>query len=61
MSAPSSVRGLFVESARVVQRAREEEELVIHIGIDVARMRNGATAVLRTLYRSRLDPVLPVL
>jgi Mycothiol maleylpyruvate isomerase N-terminal domain len=36
-------------------------DLVIHIGIDVARIRRGANATIRALYRSRLDPVLPVL
>ena len=35
--------------------------LVLHIGIDVARLRNGPTAILRALYRSPLDPVFPVL
>jgi len=35
--------------------------LAIHIGVDIARLRHGATQTLRMLYRSRLDPVLPVL
>ncbi len=35
--------------------------LAIHVGIDVARLRHGGTETLRCLYRSRLDPVLPVL
>ncbi len=39
----------------------EAQDLVIHVGIDVARARTGGTAVLRALFRSRLDPVLPVL
>ncbi|HEV7527082.1 MAG TPA: maleylpyruvate isomerase N-terminal domain-containing protein [Acidimicrobiia bacterium] len=37
------------------------QNLVIHIGVDVGALRTGATAMLRTLYRSRLDPTLPVL
>jgi Mycothiol maleylpyruvate isomerase N-terminal domain len=37
------------------------QELVVHLGIDIARVREGNTAVVRALYRSRLDPVLPVL
>ena len=36
------------------------QSLVIHLGIDVARVRSGGTAVVRALYRSRLDPVLRV-
>jgi hypothetical protein len=39
----------------------EAESLVIHLGIDIARVREGNRAVVRALYRSRLDPVLPVL
>jgi hypothetical protein len=39
----------------------EAQNLVIHLGIDIARSREGNTAVVRALYRSRLDPVLPVL
>jgi hypothetical protein len=35
--------------------------LALHVGIDVARLRHGGTETLRMLYRSRLDPVLPVL
>jgi hypothetical protein len=39
----------------------EAERLVIHVGIEIARVRRGAAEVIRCLYRSRLDPVLPVL
>jgi hypothetical protein len=39
----------------------EAERLVIHVGIEIARVRHGAPEVIRCLYRSRLDPVLPVL
>jgi hypothetical protein len=35
--------------------------LVAHIGIDIALVRHGGSPVVRALYRSRLDPVLPVL
>lgn len=38
----------------------EAQNLVIHIGADIARHRHGTTEVLRCLYRSKLDPVLPV-
>jgi hypothetical protein len=34
---------------------------VIHLGIDIARMREGNAAVVRALYRSHLDSVLAVL
>ncbi len=37
------------------------QNLVMHIGIDIGRIRRGPTDVIRALYRSRLDPVLPVL
>jgi hypothetical protein len=37
------------------------QDLVIHIGVDVAQLRHGATDTIRCLYRSRLDPVLPVI
>jgi hypothetical protein len=36
-------------------------ELVLHIGIDIARLRHDPNDVLRALYRSRLDPVFPVI
>ena len=35
--------------------------LVLHVGVDVAQLRNDPTAVLRALYRTRLDPVFPVI
>ena len=38
----------------------EAQDLVIHIGIDIARFRHGTVETIRCLYRSRLDPVLPV-
>jgi len=38
----------------------DAESLVIHVGIEIGRVRHGATEVIRCLYRSRLDPVLPV-
>jgi hypothetical protein len=37
------------------------QNLVLHIGVDVALLRNDPTAVLRALYRTRLDPVFPVI
>lgn len=39
----------------------DAQHLVIHVGIDIARLRRGATPTIRALYRSRLDPVLPVI
>jgi hypothetical protein len=39
----------------------DAQNLVIHIGVDIARRRSGSTEVVRALYRSRLDPVLPVI
>jgi hypothetical protein len=39
----------------------DAESLVLHVGVEIARLRHGAIDVLRCLYRSRLDPVLPVL
>ena len=37
------------------------QDLVIHIGADIGRIRHGPTEMIRALYRRRLDPVLPVL
>ena len=37
------------------------QDLAIHLGVDIGRIRSGATEMIRALYRSRLDPVLPVL
>jgi hypothetical protein len=37
------------------------QDLVIHIGIDIGRIRRGPTETIRALYRSRLDPDFPVL
>ncbi len=39
----------------------DAEALVVHLGIDIARARSGGTAVVRALYRTQLDSVLPVL
>jgi Mycothiol maleylpyruvate isomerase N-terminal domain len=39
----------------------DAQNLAIHIGVDVARLRRGETEVIRALYRSRLDPVLPII
>jgi hypothetical protein len=52
--------------ARSVERApwpvsSAAQNLVMHIGIDIGSIRCGPTDVIRALYRSRLDPVLPVL
>lgn len=37
------------------------QDLAIRIGVDIATLRSGPTEVLRTLYRTHLAPVLPVL
>jgi len=37
------------------------QNLVLHIGIDIAQLRSDPTDVLRALYRSELDPVFPVI
>jgi hypothetical protein len=37
------------------------QNLVLHVGVDVARLRNDPAAVLRALYRTRLDPAFPVI
>jgi hypothetical protein len=39
----------------------DAQNLVIHIGADIGIRRSGRTEMLRALYRSRLDPALPVL
>jgi hypothetical protein len=39
----------------------DAQTLVIRIGADIGRLRRGATEMIHCLYRSRLDPVLPVL
>ena len=38
----------------------EAQSLVIHLGVDIGRIRSGATEMIRALYRSDLPPVLPV-
>jgi hypothetical protein len=38
----------------------EAQDLVIHIGADIGRIRSGATEMIRCLYRTKLDPTLPV-
>jgi hypothetical protein len=37
------------------------QHLVIRIGCEIGHQRHGATEMIRCLYRSRLEPVLPVL
>jgi hypothetical protein len=39
----------------------DAQNLALHVGIDVAQLRYDPTDVLRALYRSRLDPVFPVI
>jgi len=52
--------------ARSIERepwpvAPAAQRLVIHVGVDIGLYRTGATEMIRALYRSRLDPALPVL
>jgi hypothetical protein len=39
----------------------DAQNLVIHLGVDIGRLRRGATEMIRALYRSDLPPALPVL
>ena len=39
----------------------EAQDLVIHVGVDIGRIRSGATEMIRCLYRTELDPILPVI
>jgi hypothetical protein len=37
------------------------QELVLHLGVDIGRRRSGFAEMMRCLYRTRLEPALPVL
>ena len=39
----------------------DAQDLALHIGIDIARLRHHPNVVVHALYRSRLDPVFPVI
>jgi hypothetical protein len=39
----------------------EAQGLVLHIGADIGRIRSGAIEMIRCLYRTKLDPILPVI
>jgi Mycothiol maleylpyruvate isomerase N-terminal domain len=39
----------------------DAQNVVIHLGVDIGRIRRGAVEMIRALYRSDLPPTLPVL
>jgi len=39
----------------------DAQNLVLHIGVDIAQLRSEPADVLRALFRTRLDPVFPVI
>ncbi len=51
-------RSIGAEPFPVAPAARQR---VLHIGTDIGILRRGATAMVRCLYRSKLEPVLPVI